>query len=69
MLHTQTTSKSFNFPQGFGEQKESFDPQMNSIFGSHSHKVQGYGGTRIEYAYNDDIGEEVVNQKFITRNL
>jgi hypothetical protein len=49
-LHTQTTTKGFNFLQDFGEQTESFDPQVNNIWGSHSHKVQLYAGTRNEYA-------------------
>jgi hypothetical protein len=36
--------------QDFGEQKDKFDPYVSNIWGSHLHKVQGYAGTRNEYA-------------------
>jgi hypothetical protein len=47
--HTQTITKGFKLQLDFGEQKDKFDPIVSNIWGSHSHKVQGYAETRNEY--------------------
>jgi hypothetical protein len=48
--HAQTTTKVSNFNKILVNKRDKFDPQVIKIWGSHSHKVQGYARTRNEYA-------------------
>jgi hypothetical protein len=49
--HTQTTTKGFKpFHKILVGKRDKFYPYVIKIWGSHSHKVQVYAGTRNEYA-------------------
>jgi hypothetical protein len=59
MLHTQTTTKGFNlFHKILVIKRDKFYPQVVKIWGSHLHKVQGYAGSRNEYAQNPGVSSE-----------